>query len=258
MIKNLIPSGGRAGEHCKGVLDERSVHALGCKLGGLLYRRHNSLRDLLKSFLQQAGYCCETEQWEPRWNRPVRGPNGEPIFQRDAAGAIIRDQHGRPVPLLERARLDLRWEAPPEEPRGYGDVVVSLPTASSYEARATATDGATAELHARLKHVRHPAEAVRPGRLYALSVEAYGRWGEEANQLLHHAAARAAARSAGVHRLGGRGSSAVFGRWHAHLSCCLQKANVAALRGACGDARSWSDADAAGATGEAEIGVLTS
>ena len=48
----------------------------------------------------------------------------------------------------------------------------------------------------------------------------------------------------------------MLGRWHAHLSCCLQKANVAALRGACGDARSWSDAGAAGATGEAEIGVL--
>ena len=65
-----------------------------------------------------------------------------------------------------------------------------------------------------------------------------------------------AARSAGVRRLGGRGASAVFGRWPAQLSCCLQKANVVALRGACGDARSWGDAGAAGVDGGEEIGVL--
>ena len=43
----------------------------------------------------------------------------------------------------------MRWEAPPEEPRGYGGVVVSLPTAPSYEAKAAAEDGATAEEYAR-------------------------------------------------------------------------------------------------------------
>ena len=167
---NLHSSGGRAGERCKGALDGHGVHALTCKLGGQLYRRHNQLRDLLRGFLQQAGYHCETEQWEPRWDRPARGRHGEQLYEQDAAGAFRRDELGNRIPRLERARLDLRWEAPPEEPRGYGDVVVSLPTAPSYESKAAAADGATAEEHARLKHRRYPPDAVRPGRLFAFSV----------------------------------------------------------------------------------------
>ena len=134
--------------------------------------------------------------------------------------------------------------------------MVSLPTATSYEAKAAAEDGATAEEHARLKHRRYPPDAVRPGRLFAFSVEAYGRWGKEAAGFLRHAASRAAARSPGVQQLGGQGGSAVLGAWHAQLACTLQKANVAALRGACGDARLWSDAGAAGAAGAEEAGVL--
>ena len=134
--------------------------------------------------------------------------------------------------------------------------MVSLPTAPSYEAKAAAEDGATAEEHARLKHRRYPPDAVRPGRLFAFSVEAYGLWGKEAAGFLRHAASRAAARSPGVQQLGGHGVSAVLGAWHAQFACALQKANVAALRGACGDARLWSDAGAAGAAGAEEAGVL--
>ena len=187
---------------------------------------------------------------------PGRGRRGEQLYERDDTGAFLRDEQGSRVPKLERARLDLRWEAPPEEPRGYGDVVVSLPTAPSHETKAAAADGATAEEHARQKHRRYPADAVRPGRLCALSVEAYGRWSRESLRFLHHAAGRAAARSPGIQPLGGGGASAILGSWYAQLSCALQKANVAAVRGACGDARLWSDAGAAGDEGTEETGVL--
>ena len=134
--------------------------------------------------------------------------------------------------------------------------MVSFPTALSHEARAAEEDGATAEEYRRLKHRRYPADAVSPGRLYAFSVEAFERWDEEAARFLRHAASRAAARSPGVQLLGGSGVSAVLGAWHAQLSCALQKSNVAALRGASGDARLWSDAGAAGATGAEEAEVL--
>ena len=78
----------------------------------------------------------------------------------------------------------------------------------------------------------------------------------QGRQVQEDAAGRAAARSPGVQQLDGRGASAVVGAWHAQLSCALQKANVAGLRGACGDARLWSDAGAADVVGAEEAGVL--
>ena len=44
--------------------------------------------------------------------------------------------------------------------------------------------------------------------------------------------------------------------WQEQLSCALQKANVTALRTACGDARTWNDAGAAGEAGVEETRVL--
>ena len=149
---------------------------------------------------------------------------------------------------MEHARLDLRWEAPPEEPRGHGDVVVSHPGAAAHEARAAEVDGATAEEAARDKHVRYPR-----GRLTAFSVETWGRWDTEAYRFLKHAAARAAVRSPGVREMGERGSSAVLGSWLTQLSCALQKANVAMLRGSAGDARAWPEGFSPGGDEEARV-----
>ena len=51
------------------------------------------------------------------------------------------------------------------------------------------------------------------------------------------AAGRASERHPCLAALGGQGASAVFSRWLAQLSCALQKANVACLRGAGAGAR---------------------
>ena len=250
---NLYSSRGRRGERCADFQDAQGLHGLLCKVGGLVGRRHDQLRELLAYFLAAAGYHVLQEQWEPRWDRVVRDRNGNPVPQRDEDGNVVLDAAGNPVPKVEHARLDHRWEAPPEEPRGYGDVVVSHPGAASWEARAADEDGATAEAAARAKHDRYPEDAVRPGRLTAFSVESWGRWSKEAYRFLKRAAARSAVRSPGVQELGARGSSAVLGSWLTQLSCALQKANVAMLRGSAGDARAWPEGFTPGGDEEARV-----
>ena len=44
----------------------------------------------------------------------------------------------------------------------------------------------------------------------------------------------------------------MLGSWHAQLSCALQKANVAALRGSFGDARTWAEGELPEGEAEAE------
>ena len=250
---NIYSTGAKAGEVCAAPLEEKGLHGMVCKVGGLVNRRHAQLLDLLAHLLTLAGYHVLTEQWEPRWDREVVDRDGNPVYATDEHGVVFRDEQGRPVRKKDRAKLDHRWEAPPEEPRGYGDVVVSHPNAQTWEREAAQRDGATAEAAARGKHERYPPGAVRPGKLRAFSVESYGRWGEEAERFLKHAAGRAAARTPGVQRLGGRGTSAVLGSWHAQLSCVLQKANVAMLRGAMGDARTWAEGELPAGAEEARV-----
>ncbi|MEC8422459.1 MAG: hypothetical protein VX000_01710, partial [Myxococcota bacterium] len=124
---NLYSSPGRRGERCADFQDAQGLHGLLCKVGGLVGRRHDQLRELLAHCLTAAGYHVLQEQWEPRWDRVVRDRHGNTVPRRDDNGNIVVDAAGNPVPQIEHARLDLRFEAPPEEPRGYGDVVDSHP-----------------------------------------------------------------------------------------------------------------------------------
>ena len=65
-----------------------------------------------------------------------------------------------------------------------------------------------------------------------LAVETGGRWDQDALDFLRKAAGRAAQRHQGLSSLEGGGAPAVFATWLRQLACTLQKANVAALRGA--------------------------
>ena len=80
---------------------------------------------------------------------------------------------------MEQARLDNRFNGPPNDPLVYGDVVVSRPEAAAWLDAAAARDGAAAEGAAKGKHTRYPVFALLVGRLVAFSVETFGRWGAE-------------------------------------------------------------------------------
>ena len=202
-------------------------------------REHQALVRLLARLLRAAGYQILEEAWEPRWDRPVL----------DRGGNQRLDQDGNPV--WKRARLDLKLMAPPEEPLVYGDVVVSHPGAPSNARDAAAEDGATALKAAHRKKARYPPEDVPGARLVAFSVETGGRWGDDALDFLRKAAGRAAQRHPGLASLEEGGSSAVFTSWLRQLSCALQKANVASLRGAAaGGARAGRGAHNAPRAGE--------
>ena len=133
-----------------------------------MLRKHQALVRLLGRLLRAAGYQVLEEAWEPRWDRPVL----------DRRGQQKRDSHGNL--LWERARLDLKLMAPPEEPLVYGDVVVSHPGAQTHVREAAAEDGAAAEKAAHRKRARYPPEQVPSARLVAFSVETGGRWSEDA------------------------------------------------------------------------------
>ena len=151
---------GPGSAECRQHLDEDGFHALTCLVGGLVLRRHHNLRDLYAAVGAEAGYTSSTEVHEPSWTRA----------RQNAAGEWE----------VEQARLDNRFDGPPEDPLTYGDVVVSHPEASAWLGAAANTDGATAASAARGKHSRYPAWALPGGRLVAFSVETFGRWDAEA------------------------------------------------------------------------------
>ena len=202
-----------------------------------MIRRHHALVRLLARLLQAAGYHVTEETWEPRWDRP----------KLDRRGNQEVDAEGNPQWV--RARLDLRLMAPPEEPLVYGDVVVSHPGAPSNARAAAETDGATARKAALKKARRYPPEEVPNARLVALAVETGGRWDPDAVDFLKKAAGRAAQRHQGLSSLEGGGAAAVFATWLRQLACTLQRANVAALRGAAA-AGARAEASALRAAGE--------
>ena len=127
--------------------------------------KHQALVRLLARLLRAVGYQVLEEAWEPRWDRPVR----------DQAGRQKRDQQGNL--LWERARLDLKLMAPPEEPLAYGDVVATHPGAPLNVRLAAAEDGGAAQKAAHAKKKRYPPEQVSSATLVAFAVETGGRWG---------------------------------------------------------------------------------
>ena len=49
--------------------DAGGFHALTCLVGGLVLRRHHSLRDAFAAVGREAGFTSATEVYEPRWTR---------------------------------------------------------------------------------------------------------------------------------------------------------------------------------------------
>jgi hypothetical protein len=204
--------------------------------------KYNGSARLLARLLRAAGYHVATEVWETRWNKPQLVRHGQPK----------RDQHGNV--LEERARLDLRLQAPPEKPITYGDVVVGHSCAQSWVREAAEVEGATAEVGVRRKVRRYPPEDLPSAKLVVFSVENWGRWAPGAVAFLRRAAGRAAQRSPGLASLEEGGANAVYAAWLRQLSCALQKANVACLRGAAaGGPRNSSSGEHAAEGGDEEM-----
>ena len=110
------------GGECSQPLDADGFHALVCLVGGLVIRRHHTLRDIWAAIGAEAGYASATEVLEPSWTRA----------RTNAAGEVE----------VEQARLDCRFSGPPADPLVYGDVVVSHPEASAWLSGAAARDAA--------------------------------------------------------------------------------------------------------------------
>ena len=159
---------GSAARECMKPLDADGFHALVCQVGGLVIRRHHSLRDAFAWIGRQAGYAVRTEVYEPAWTRARTNEQGELE--------------------VEQARLDNRFEGPPSDPLIYGDVVVKHPEGSACLRKAADEDGSAAAGAAADKHRRYPAWALPGGRLIPFSVEIFGRWGKDALDFMRSAA----------------------------------------------------------------------
>ena len=200
---------GAAGGECLKHLDADGFHALTCRVGGLVIRRHNTLRDVFAWIGRVAGYVVSTEVYEPAWTRARTNARGELE--------------------VEQARLDCRFGGPPSDPLVYGDVVVTHPEGSAWLHSAADTDGAAASGAADGKHRRYPPWALPGGRLVPFAVETLGRWGAEASDWLRGAVDAVAEVDPQVAAAGHWGKVALLNAWHARLSVALQKGNAACL-----------------------------
>jgi hypothetical protein len=190
-------------------LDADGFHALVCQVGGLVIRRHHSLRDAFAWIGRQAGFASRTEVYEPAWTRARTNDQGELE--------------------VEQARLDNRFEGPPSDPLIYGDVVVTHPEGSAHLHKAADEDGAAAAEAAADKHRRYPAWALPGGRLIAFSVETFGRWSKETLGFLRDSVDAVAEQNPQVACRGHWGKIAVLNAWHTRLSVALQKGNAKCL-----------------------------
>ena len=121
------------GGECMKPLDADGIHDLVCQVGGLVIRRHHSLRDAFAWIGRQAGYAVRTEVYEPAWTRARTNEQGELE--------------------VEQARWDNRFEGPPSDPLIYGDVVVTHPEGSACLRKAADEDGAAVAGAAADKHL---------------------------------------------------------------------------------------------------------
>ena len=214
------------GRECLKPLDADGFHALACRVGGLVIRRHHALRDIFAWIGREAGYASSTEAYEPAWTRARTNAQGE--WE------------------VEQARLDCRFGGMPSDPLAYGDVVVTHPEGSAWLHAAASQDGAAARGAADGKHRRYPAWALPGGRLIPFSVETFGRWGGEALDFLREAVEAVSERNPTLACAGHWGKVGLLNAWHTRLSVALQKANAACLVQA---GRFRGGADLAGETG---------
>ena len=200
---------GDAGRECLKHLDADGFHALTCRVGGLVIRRHNTLRDVFAWIGRVAGYVVSTEVFEPAWTRARTNARGEVE--------------------VEQARLDCRFGGPPSDPLVYGDVVVTHSEGTAWLHSAADVDGAAASGAADGKHRRYPPWALPGGRLVPFAVETFGRWGQEALDWLRGAVDAVAEVDPQVAAAGHWGKVSLLNAWHTRLSVALQKGNAACL-----------------------------
>ena len=186
-----------------------SFPALTCRVGGLVIRRHHTLRDAFAWIGRAVGHTTSTEAFEPAWTRARANARGE--WE------------------VEQARLDCRFLGPPADPLVYGDVVVTRPEGSAWLHAAAHVDGASAAGAAEGKHRRYPAWALPGGRLVPFSVETFGRWGAEAMDWLRGAVDAVAEKDPQVAAAGHWGKVGLLNAWQTRLSVALQKGNAACI-----------------------------
>ncbi len=117
-------------------------HALNCKIGGGVEKRHNDIRDALRDWLGTVNVSCMTEQEMPKWHRPE-----------------------------EKARLDVVYTD-----ARLGEVCVDVSLVNAVTEGGAKRCLKALERREKSKHVRYPGAG-----LFAFVLDVRGRWGREAH-----------------------------------------------------------------------------
>ena len=179
---------------CPGNCSADGTHAVDCKFGPLVKRRHDALCELWAGILEEAGATVRREAFVPE---------------------LINGK--------QEAWLDL-WVIGTQECRDFlGDVIVRHPASVRFVARAAHEDGHSCAAAAEEKRKRYgQTNSVHNARkVVPLPHETWGRLGEEAEALLESAAAsvtRAAARAGRATPVG-----CTLRRWRAKLDETLHR-----------------------------------
>ena len=187
-----------------GAADAKGVHQQLCNVGGGVDRRHNSVRDWLRTWLVTVCRVpsAEVEQHVPEWDKwvqarcPVTNVLRVRRVQREGAEVV------EPVTVLKRAVLDVAFR---DDEGAMVYVDVAYTNASSEDAaaslRAARTAGKAASEREDAKRRRYPPAANPHAELVPFVLEARGRLGAEVLPFLRqHAPAEEPLRSAALAR----------------------------------------------------------
>ena len=187
-----------------GAADVQGIHQQLCNVGGGVDRRHNSVRDWLRTWLVEVCNVpwADTEQYVPEWDQWVQAKcavSGAPVFRtvQTADGAVRQ-----PVMVLRQAVLDVAFRDD-EGTLGYADVAYTNAVSADAAAtmRAARTAGKSASEREAHKRQRYPPADNPHVELIPFVVEARGRLGAEVLPFLRqHAPAEEPVRSAALAR----------------------------------------------------------
>ena len=180
---------------CNEMLDQQGHHALTCKHGGDVQRRHHALARVVHNHATDAGLNASLEM---------------------GAGLIAGDQR-RPADVLIPSWLpdrDGALDVTVISPHCVGDIIRS----------AGETAGFAAEHAAKRKHSSNDERCAACGwKCVPLAVETFGAWSTEGDEALCRLAGYVAART-------GIPKSVAVGNLFGHLSIALQRANARAIQ----------------------------
>ena len=184
--------------------DVKGIHPQLCNVGGGVDRRHNSLRDWLRTWLVRVCHvpAAEVEQHVPAWDKWVqaRCPVTNVLRVRSVwrAGVEVVE----PVTVLQQAILDVAFRDD-EGTEVYVDVAYAnaLSDDAAASLRAARTAGKAASEREDAKRRRYPPAANPHAELVPFVLEARGRLGAEVLPFLRqHAPAEEPLRSAALAR----------------------------------------------------------